>query len=913
MSKPDREMDRPQVSETGFLARAWNRLEKHDIVLCSLILACIVILAYGEVVFFGYTLSPATFSPGVNSVGSYGYEGRAIAQWPQFDAWASGIQDFPIGRLVAQYLRSGQLPLWNPYMAGGTPLGADTSISAFVLLKILYLFPGGYDLSILLKIWLAGVFMVLFLREMKLGRTPAIAGALFYMFCGAITWYSTENWIDVCMFAPLLMYAAERVIQRSNRSDVALLSLAVFLSILGSFIETIILQFILVILFFVFRALTLGRMMISVRRFILAFVTGMGLSGFYLLIVFEYLANSALGNPPGVGNSSLPYWIFGTLFVPYILGGPGQYWTTNTGIFIEVSLPGYVGILCLFFSIIAIVAQVESRKRMGGVALFFMSVGILAVLKTFGNPIINWIGQLPVMQFIVFYKFLGFFWAFCFATCAAYGFDAVLKGVRRRVVLVALGTSFAVVLAALVVLVPFFSDPSLMRIPTTLPSWAQAVPAWQFILYYLGWRAGEACLLLIVAASLCFGVVRDRSLSWALICLVAIEMAWYVPRGLPYSRQLVQSAWVSASIVALWLVVMRPASLRKIAAKSLRQGHLPACGPMQAKHLGFALFVIVVLIGQAAISAASPLGLPNRYDNFREPPYITFLEKNGGHSRIYSIEYTLISSYAGIYGLQTIGIIGAFNVDTFDRFARAHLDSQKHTTNFDWEYLHPWPAGLGNASLDELRKNRVFYDLLGVRYIVARSNLTHLMSMPLAYSGEVSIYENPQAFPRTFLMECYRTVSDSAGAMQMLNRPDFDPRSEIVIEDPKGQLRLPDAAECDEPAHHPATLRVYEPNRVVIDVETDRPALLILTDTYYPGWRAEVDGQDAPIYRADGLFRAIAIGPGSHAVVLTYLPWSFLIGLVMTTSTAFLLICYCINLRRSRRRGDTPTQVIRQS
>jgi len=149
--------------------------------------------------------------------------------------------------------------------------------------------------------------------------------------------------------------------------------------------------------------------------------------------------------------------------------------------------------------------------------------------------------------------------------------------------------------------------------------------------------------------------------------------------------------------------------------------------------------------------------------------------------------------------------------------------------------------------------------------------------------------------------------------MQMLNRPDFDPRSEIVIEDPKGQLRLSHAAECDEPAHHPATLRAYEPNRVVIDVETDRPGLLILTDTYYPGWRAEVDGQDAPIYRADGLFRAIAIGPGSHAVVLTYLPWSFLIGLVMTMSTALLLACYCVNFRSSRRREDTPTQVIRQS
>jgi hypothetical protein len=274
---------------------------------------------------------------------------------------------------------------------------------------------------------------------------------------------------------------------------------------------------------------------------------------------------------------------------------------------------------------------------------------------------------------------------------------------------------------------------------------------------------------------------------------------------------------------------------------------------------------------------------------------VKFLKQKVGYYRIYSIEYTLTSSYAGISGMQTLGIISAFNVNAFDGFARCCLDSRKRTTTLDSEFLGP--TDLGNASIEPLRQNMVFYDLLGVRFIVARSNLTRLLSMPLVYNGEVAIYENPHAFPRAFLVHNFTTASSFAEAQEMLAQSNFDLRSEVVIENPAGELEPLGSAAGYRTSQERVTLTSYEPDSVVIEVQTGTAAFLVLTDTYYPGWGARVDGRPATLYRADGLFRAVRIEPGKHTVVFTYLPDSFLAGIAISVATAFGLVVY--TLRRT--------------
>jgi hypothetical protein len=76
----------------------------------------------------------------------------------------------------------------------------------------------------------------------------------------------------------------------------------------------------------------------------------------------------------------------------------------------------------------------------------------------------------------------------------------------------------------------------------------------------------------------------------------------------------------------------------------------------------------------------------------------------------------------------------------------------------------------------------------------------------------------------------------------------------------------------------------YEPQRVELRVRLDRPGLVILADTYYPGWRLTIDGQAAPILRADRLMRGAAVPTGEHTLVYTYQPDSFRLGAIVSAA-----------------------------
>src|SRR5439155_8571936 len=80
------------------------------------------------------------------------------------------------------------------------------------------------------------------------------------------------------------------------------------------------------------------------------------------------------------------------------------------------------------------------------------------------------------------------------------------------------------------------------------------------------------------------------------------------------------------------------------------------------------------------------------------------------------------------------------------------------------------------------------------------------------------------------------------------------------------------AAPGSPAAEEGVRLVAYEPDRVEVDAQLTRAGFLVVTDTHYPGWRADVDGVAVRNLRADYLFRAVALGPGEHRVVFRYQP-----------------------------------------
>src|SRR5262249_21781840 len=171
----------------------------------------------------------------------------------------------------------------------------------------------------------------------------------------------------------------------------------------------------------------------------------------------------------------------------------------------------------------------------------------------------------------------------------------------------------------------------------------------------------------------------------------------------------------------------------------------------------------------------------------------------------------------------------------------------------------------GALDADPSRPQFRLLNLMSVRYIVtARRADGFYVALkaahwPLVYhplTGSYVVFENNDALPRAYVAHDVITARDEAAALDAIAVASFNPRKTVVIEPDATPARL---AEHSDASLTAATIVRYEPAYVVIESQATRPGYLLLTDTFYPGWHAEVDGTPRAIYRANSLFRAVAV------------------------------------------------------
>lgn len=196
--------------------------------------------------------------------------------------------------------------------------------------------------------------------------------------------------------------------------------------------------------------------------------------------------------------------------------------------------------------------------------------------------------------------------------------------------------------------------------------------------------------------------------------------------------------------------------------------------------------------------------------------------------------------------------------------------------------------------------------LLGVKYILEHkdSNADNVLTPTQRFSSELftltwendrwRIWEYREVLPRTFLTSHVIVESDPQKIVDNLLDQKTDLRKTVIVET--------EAAAMSSDIQGVASITDYQPSSVTISVQTTGSALLFLSDTYYPGWRAFVDDIETPIYRANFVFRAVKVPSGQHRVRFEYDPLSWKIGLLLSVIGLVGFVLSLIYLRRTTRK-----------
>jgi len=151
---------------------------------------------------------------------------------------------------------------------------------------------------------------------------------------------------------------------------------------------------------------------------------------------------------------------------------------------------------------------------------------------------------------------------------------------------------------------------------------------------------------------------------------------------------------------------------------------------------------------------------------------------------------------------------------------------------------------------------------------------------PLYQDGHWKVYENPKAYPRAWIVHETVVEASEDAVFRRLDDSSINLHKVAVIETPLPQSLAP-APQTDEPVR----FRSYEADRIVLDAEAGTGGLLILSEIYYPGWRANLNGKPVAIYKVDGALRGILLPRGTSRITLEYAPGTFYAGACLSFLT----------------------------
>ena len=817
--------------------------------------------------------------------------------------WGTTLFQFwPWHSLVKSSLLAGEWPLWNPLLGNGTPLLANLQSAVFYPLNLIYLMlpiEHGLTFSIILHLTLAGLFMYLYTRIIGLDSFAALISALAYLLSGYLVGRTQfAPMVNTAAWLPLLLLLGERLVVRRTWLDVLWLGFGLAVQLLAGHAQLWFYTLCLIAAYVFFRSWQQARQRIKNKsmtlrghikndfqvfvqagwRLGLAIGLALLLDAAQLLPTAEFTAQSPRGS--GAERTfALTYsfwpWRFVTLLAPDFFGHPAtdnywgyaNYWEDHA----------YMGVLPVLFALTAaghyFKQHLRGRYGQHRPPGEIKTAPAAALRPTQLNP--------PART-------------------------TELNSTYQHVV-----PFFAGLIPISLILALGWNTPVYLWVFDTIPgfSYFQA-PARLLI-----WYTTALAILAGIGAQSFFITPRSRP-NWRrlLVACIGITLASLAGNLLISGRSL--TFLTGTASLSIWLVL----SIMLLLASPDQddQTGQPLRSPIWE-------WSVIMLVAVDLLWAALPLIPTLPAAVFRQPlASAEFLQAQPGSYRYF---VTDPFDYATKFDQY-------FRFDRFGPLQVEHWQKLRETLAPDIGVYAGLPSANNDDPLvvehwrqltdllkgaDQAQRARLL-SLMNVGYVIDRPEQT---TWPTVYDdGSVAIQRVPQPLPRAYFASQIYPARDQAEVIARLSAPDFDPYQEPVImesghedldvtgDEIQGRANsslsyrpgshkagateiMPVLTGSDRPATSAASISkggsvmVDEqgPGRVLLTVEAPAAGFVVLTDTFYPGWRAEVDGQVTQIWMANLAFRAVEVEPGAHTILFSYRPHSFTIGLWVSSIT----------------------------
>jgi O-antigen/teichoic acid export membrane protein len=810
------------------------------------------------------------------------------------------LQNYQWKRFTIESLRAGEIPLWNPYLFAGAPFlaaGQHSMLYPFSLLYLALPLDRAYGWFAALQMGIAGVCMFVFMRTFGLHRYSAVFAGVAYQLSGVMATAVVHPMImAAAAWLPLILAMCERVVQQSpalgNRPSsmpwVVIGAFALAMAALAGHVEILIYTLFVTAAFCIWRVGTvIGFRNWRVDGVYLAGrvawlgvmgVAGLAIGSIQLMPLFELVTRNfreGRSTYEQVAGYAFPIRYALQWFLPNVFGNPAHHsyfdlfslstqpvttpsGNTAWGIKDYVEGAVYVGIPALIFAGVAIADAIGGLRRRSPVRAarrstpptwFFIALGIVSILLIFGTP----------LYALLFFGVPGFSqlhtpfrWKFPLTLCLA-----------------ALGGIGLEILAAEVK----------ARMPVSGAYRPKVTPA--------GASSGKAgrigSLVTVGIGALLIVAVLAARLAWPALQPLLAGLVAAPPVAQGFTSPEMFFSYQARNVIGLGLAVLGSGLiwwLLRHRARDPGQGSrlsaLVSALTAAAPALAIALLAIDLNLAWVGFNASvDPRPLSHT------PAAIATLAQDTSLWRLTSYEPTggregkpLNANAAWLYDLQDIRGYDSIIPRTYTDYMKA-IEPQGELL-----YNRVQPIK------DPLSLESPLLDLLGVKYVVTEDEITTPGFVKTFDDGAMRVYRNTRAMPRAFTMPDRSTVvaPDFAQAIQQV-----DPRKHVVVSGGWTQDPAPVAADFA-----PANVTVYRGGEVWVDAEIAEPSWLILTDSYFPGWRAfvrplggsDADERETAVVPVNGIFRGVQLTPfadlGAVTVRFKYSPDSFRLGAFAT-------------------------------